>query len=177
MRCNPTTPGALSRGALIAVATAACVATLAPPASAAAVVTRDTVTGSASESGLLDDCRPGIMGHIVGSDVFTFQTVEVADGFHFTGTDSGTARIDWSDGTYTVSGFTDHLSFTAARSGTTVFTNAHVDAGDTYAADGTFLYRGTFHVVEHMTVTSGVVKVEFERGHFHFFRGAPSTCP
>ena len=52
-----------------------------------------------------------------------------------------------------------------------------MDVGDTYAACGVFLYRGTFHVAEHMTVTDGVVRVEFERGHFHFFRGATSTCP
>ena len=173
---NP--PGALSRGALIAIAVTACTAALASPASAAAaVVTRDSVTSTSSESGLLDDCRPGITGTIVGTDVFKFQTVEAVDGFHFVGTDSGTGRIDWSDGSYTIGGFTDHVSFTAARQGTTVFTNAHVDSGDTYTADGAFLYRGTFHIVERMTVTNGVVRVEFERGRFHFFGAAPSSCP
>ena len=167
----------VSRGAVVAIAVTACLAFLAAPASAAAIVTRDTVTGTSTESGLLDDCRPGITGTIVGTDVFQFQTVEAADGFHFAGTDSGTGRIEWSDGTYTIIGFTDHLSFNAAGSGTTVFTNAHEDSGDTYAADGAFLYRGTFHLVERMTVTDGVVRVEFERGHFHFFGAAPSTCP
>jgi hypothetical protein len=176
-RISSNAHSALGRGAIITIAVAACVSAAAAPASATAVVTRDSVTGTATESGLPDDCRPGITGTIVGADVFTFQTVEAADGFHFTGTDSGTARIDWSDGSYTISGFTDHLSFTAARTGTTVFTNAHVDVGDTYAADGAFLYRGAFHVAEHMTVTNGVVRVEFERGHFHFSRSAPSTCP
>jgi hypothetical protein len=177
MRPISKAPGVLSRGALIAIAVAACVSAWTAPASAAAVVTRDTVTGTATESGLLDDCRPGITGTIVGAHVLTFQTVEASDGFHFTGTDSGTGRIDWSNGSYTLIGFTDHLSFTAARTGTTVFTNAHVDSGDTYAADGTFLYRGTFHVAEHMTVTNGAVSVEFETGHFHFFGAAPSSCP
>jgi hypothetical protein len=168
---------AISRGAVVAIAVAACTAALAAPASAAAVVTRDTVTSTSSESGLLDDCRPGITGTIVGTDVFKFQTVEAADGFHFVGTDSGTGRIDWSDGSYTIIGFTDHVSFTAASNGTTVFTNAHEDSGNTYTADGAFLYRGTFHLVERMTVADGVVRVEFERGHFHFFGAAPSTCP
>ena len=168
----------VSRGAVVAIAVAASMAALAaPPASAAAIVTRDTVTGTATEAGILDDCRPGITGTIVGTDVFTFQTVEAAGGFHFVGTDNGTGRIDWSDGTYTIIGFTDHLSFTAARTGTTVFTNAHEDSGDTYTVDGAFLYRGTFHTVERMTVTNGVVRVEFERGRFHFFGAAPSTCP
>lgn len=167
----------VSRGAVIAIAVTACLAALAAPASAAAIVTRDTVTGTSSVAGLLDDCRPGITGTIVGTDAFTFQTVEAADGFHFVGTDSGTGRIDWSDGTYTIIGFTDHVSFIAARSGTTVFTNAHEDLGNTYTADGAFLYRGTFHIVERMTVTDGVVRVEFERGRFHFFGAAPSTCP
>jgi hypothetical protein len=163
--------------AAIAIAVAAYMAATAAPASAAAIVTRDTVTTTSSDTGLLDDCRPGITGTIVGTDVFTFQTVEAADGLHFVGTDSGTGRIDWSDGTYTIIGFTDHLSFTAVGTGTTVFTNAHEDSGDTYTADGAFMYRGTFHIVERMTVTDGVVRVEFERGHFHFFGAAPSTCP
>jgi hypothetical protein len=109
--------------------------------------------------------------------VFKLQTVEAADGFYFAGTDSGTGRIDWSDGSYTIGGFTDHVSFTASRTGTTVFTNAHADSGDTFTADGVFVYRGTFHIVERMTVTNGVVRVEFERGRFHFFGAAPSTCP
>jgi hypothetical protein len=165
------------RVAVVAIAVAASLAPMAVPASAAAIVTRDTVTGTSSESGLLDDCRPGITGTVVGTDVFTFQTVEVAGGFHFVGTDSGLGRIDWADGSYTIIGFIDHLSFTAAKSGTSVFTNAHVDSGDTYTADGAFLYRGTFHVVERMTVTDGVARVEFERGHFQFFGAAPSTCP
>jgi|1186.fasta_scaffold621484_2 hypothetical protein len=163
--------------AVTAFGIAACLTATAAPASAVALVTRDTVTTTASESGLLDDCRPGITGTIVGTDVFTFQTVEAADGLHFVGTDSGTGRIDWSDGTYTIIGFTDHLSFSAVGTGTTVFTNAHEDSGYTYTADGAFMYRGTFHVVERMTVTGGVVRVEFERGHFHFFGAAPATCP
>jgi hypothetical protein len=141
----------------------------AAPASAAAIVTRDSITTTSSETGLPDDCRPGITGTIVGTDVFDFQIVETAEGFHFVGTDSGTGRIDWSDGTYTITEFTDRTSFDAVGTGTTVFTNTHEDSGDTYTADGVFLFRGTFHLVEHYTVTDGVVRVEFEKGRFHFF--------
>lgn len=159
---------ALALGATALIAVVAGTASAAP-AAAAAIVTRDSITSTASDTGLLDECRPGITGTIVGTDTFSFQTVETSQGFHFVGTDSGTGRIDWSDGTYTLVDFTDHISFNAVAKGTRVFTNAHEDSGDTYAADGVFLFRGTFHLVEHFTVTDGVVRVEFERGHFHFF--------
>ncbi len=143
----------------------------AAPASAAATVTRDSVTTPTSETGLPDDCRPGITGTLVGTDVFNFQTVETDQGFHFVGTDSGTGRIDWSDGTYTIIESVDHISFNAVGHGTTVFTSTHVDSGDTFTADGVFLFRGTFHEVERFTATDGVVRVVFERGRFHFFGG------
>ena len=157
---------ALGAAALLAISAGAG---MVAPASAAAIVTRDSVTSTSSETGISDDCRPGITGTIVGTDVFSFQTVETDHGFHFVGTDSGTGRIDWSDGTYTLGEFTDRISFNAVGEGTTVFTNAHEDSGDTYTADGMFLFRGTFHLVERFTVTDGLVRVEFERGHFHFF--------
>jgi hypothetical protein len=157
---------ALGAAALLAISAGAG---MVAPASAAAIVTRDSVTTTSSETGISDDCRPGITGTIVGTDVFSFQTVETDHGFHFVGTDSGTGRIDWSDGTYTLGEFTDRISFNAVGEETTVFTNAHEDSGDTYTADGMFLFRGTFHLVERFTVTDGLVRVEFERGHFHFF--------
>jgi hypothetical protein len=51
-----------------------------------------------------------------------------------------------------------------------VNTVAHEDSGNTYSADGVFLYRSTFHAVERFTITKGdVTRVEFDRGHFHFF--------
>jgi hypothetical protein len=165
------------RSILVASAIAAGTAALAAPASAEAIVTRDTVTTTSTDTGLPDDCRPGITGTIVGTDVFNFQTVETAEGFHFVGTDSGTGRIDWSDGTYTIIEFTDHISFNAVENGTTVSTNAHEDSGDTYTADGVFLFRGTLHSVERVTVTDGgVVRVKFDRGHFHFFGAVPAAC-
>jgi len=139
------------------------------PASAAAIVIRDTVTSDFSETGLTHDCRPGVTGTINGTDVVSSQSVETSEGFHVSGTTVDTGRIDWSDGTYTIIESVDHFSFNAVGSGTTVFTNAHTDSGNFYTADGVFLFRDTFHTVERFTVTGGVVRVEFERGHLHFF--------
>jgi hypothetical protein len=91
------------------------------------------------------------------------------------GATSGNSRSmyrfsDWTDGTYTIIESIDRFSFNAVGNGTTVNTVAHEDSGNTYSADGVFLYRSTFHAVERFTVTKGdVTRVEFDRGHFHFF--------
>ena len=61
------------------------------------------------------------------------------------------------------------ISFNAVGKGTTVFAETHKDSGDFFTADGVFEFRETFHEVEHLTVTDGVVRVEFEKGRFHFF--------
>jgi hypothetical protein len=50
-----------------------------------------------------------------------------------------------------------------------VFTTPHVDSGDTYATDGTFLFHVTFHETEHFTITKGLTRIDFSKGHFHFF--------
>jgi hypothetical protein len=159
---------ALGAAGLLAISAVLAMAT---PASAAATVTRGTITTPIFESGLTDDCRAGLTGTLVGTDVFDFQSVETAEGFHFTATEGGPGRIDWSDGTYTIIESVDHILFNAVGHGTTVLTTTHVDSGDTYTADGVLLFRGTFHEVERLTVTDGVVRVEFERGRFHFFGG------
>jgi hypothetical protein len=44
------------------------------------------------------------------------------------------------------------LTFHAPREGTTAYKETHWDYGDTYSADGTFLYRATFHLVEKIVV-------------------------
>jgi len=50
--------------------------------------------------------------------------------------------------------------------GTFVHTTAHVDFGNTYSADGTFLFTVTFHQIEHYTITNGVVsRVDFVMNH------------
>jgi hypothetical protein len=151
--------------ALIAVSSAAL------PASARATVFRETITGSSTETGLVDDCRPGVTGTIVGTGVVSYQSVETAEGFHIVGTETDTGRIDWNDGSYSVIGAVDHFSYTTGT-GVEVFTNAHQDAVDTYTAEGVFLVRTTFHTTERFTIAGGVLRVEFERGHLHFF----GTC-
>ena len=141
---------------------------LVAPASAAATVTRETITTYFSDTGIPDDCRPGITGTIVDTLVSSYQSVETPQGFHIAGTGSSTGRIDWSDGTYSIIESVDHFSFNAVGKAM-VFTTAYDDSANTYTADGVFLFRGTFHFVEHFTVTDGVVRVDFERSHFHFF--------
>jgi hypothetical protein len=137
------------------------------PASAGTTIIRDTITMSSTETGLLDDCRPGVTGTIVGTGVVSYQSVENAQGFHIAGTETDTGRIDWSDGSYSVIGAVDHFSYDTGK-GVEVFTNAHQDSVDTYTADGVFLFRETFHTTERFTIAAGVLRVEFERGHFHF---------
>jgi hypothetical protein len=157
--------------AAIAVLVIAAVAGAASPAAASATVIRDTVTFSVFETGLSDDCRPGITGTLTGTGVISTQSVETSTGFHIEGTIGGPGRIDWSDGTFTLIDSVDHFAFNAVGKGTTAFAETHTDAGDFYSADGVFQFRQTFHEVEHFTVTDGVVRVDFSRGHFHFFFG------
>jgi hypothetical protein len=152
--------GLTATAALLAISTATAITA---PASAAPIIIRDTVTTPIFESGLTDDCLPGLTGTIVGTDVVSYQ------GFHIHGTRGDTARIDWSDGSYTLIEAVDHFSFDAVGHGTSVFTESHTDAGDFFSADGVFQFRKTFHEIQHVTVTDGVVRVDFERGHFHFF--------
>jgi hypothetical protein len=138
------------------------------PASAAATVIRGTTESPIADTGLTDDCRPGITGDLSGTEVVDFQSVETAEGFHIVGTTTDTGRIDWSDGSYTIIESVDHFAFNSDRQ-TTVFTLAHEDSGDTYSASGAFLFRLTFHSVERVTVTGGIPHAEFERGHVHVF--------
>lgn len=136
-------------------------------AAAAAVVIRGTITSPIIESGLPDDCRPGITGDLTGTDVVDSQSVETATGFHVHGTITDTGRIDWSDGSYTIIESVDHFSFTTGKQAT-VFTVAHQDSGSTYSASGVFLSAGTFHLVHHITVSGGVTRVEFVHVHSSF---------
>ena len=138
-------------------------------ASAAPIIIRDTITTPIFDTAT-HDCRPGVTGTVVGTDVFSFQSVETPQGFHIEGTFTDTARIDWSDGSYSLAESVDKLSFNAVGQGTSVFTNAHTDAFDYFSPVGVFEFRGTFHEIAHFTVTNGdVTRVDFERGHFHFF--------
>jgi hypothetical protein len=151
--------------ALVSAIAAAC---LASTALAATNIVRETITQPFSETGLPDDCRPGITGDLTGTEVLEYQSVETPTGFHVQGTDGGPGRIDWSDGTYTVIDSVDRFAFNAGKGETVVFNLTHVDSGDTYAADGRFLFRITYHEVERSTFANGVLRVDIKRGHFHF---------
>jgi hypothetical protein len=149
---------------VVSVLAIAAHASTAAPASAAAIVTRDTIATPFAESGVPNDCRPGVTGSLEGTNVFDFQTLETEEGFHITGTFTDSGRIDWNDGTYAIFESTEHFAFNAGENGTTVFTLAHQSSPTTYSADGAFLYSFTFHFVAHVTVTNGdVTRVEFER--------------
>jgi hypothetical protein len=156
-------------GTFLAVAaTLMAAAGAAAATSSAATIVHETITRPVSDSGLSDDCRPGITGDLAGTEVFEYQSVETANGFHVQGTDGGPGRIDWSDGSYTLIESVDRFSLNVVGKGQTeVFTLTHVDSGDTYAEDGTLLFRTTFHEVERFTFVNGVPRVEIQRGHFH----------
>jgi hypothetical protein len=141
-------------------------------ASGGAVVTRQTFRVPFSDTGLTDGCNPGATGSIVGTANFSFQDVRTATGFLVvSAVEVDTGRIDWINGWYTIIASTDRFGFEIAAQGTTVVnTDAHVDFGDSYSADGVFLFRETFHAAEHFTVTNGTVtRVQFDTGHFHVF--------
>jgi hypothetical protein len=156
-------------GTFLAVAaTLMAAAGAAASTTSAATIVRETITLQVSDSGLPDDCRPGITGDLEGTEVIEYQSVETANGFHVEGTDDGLGRIDWSDGSYTLIESVDRFAFNVVGKGETVVSNlTHVDSGDTYAEDGTLLFRTTFHEVERFTFVNGIPRVEIKRGHFH----------
>jgi hypothetical protein len=154
-------------GVLVLVAAAAVTAN-AVPALAGATVLRGTTEEPIGDTGLTDECRPGITGELSGIEVTSFHSVETANGSHVAGTTTDTGRIDWSDGSYTIINSVDHFAFNTGPH-TTVRPLAHKDSGDTYSPSGAFLFRLTFHSVERFTVTGGVPHAEFERGHVHVF--------
>ena len=139
---------------------------VAAPASAG-TVTRQTFVVPFTEPGV-DDCRPGVTGTVAGTDVIDVHSVETANGFHLKGTSAGTGRIDWNDGTYALISWKTEFTFQAPREGTTAYTEAHVDYLDTYAADGTLLFREAFHVVERIAVVDGEVSQDFHKTKVHF---------
>jgi hypothetical protein len=155
---------ALLTGVATVLAVALGTAT-ASPASAPAAVMRQTFTFPLSDTGLTDGCHPGLTGTLAGTGTVNVQSVQTSTGFHVEGTEIDTGRVDWNDGSYTIIGSTDHVIF-EFMPGTSVHTTAHVDFGNTYSADGTFLFTVTFHQIEHFTITNGVVtRVDFVMNH------------
>ncbi len=141
------------------------------PASAAATITRDTITTPFVETGLLDDCRAGITGTLVGTSVISFQRVDTDLGFHVDSTETDTGTITWSDGSYSIIFAVTRFTRNIFETGMRVRTETHYDSVDTYTADGVFLARSTFQYVEHLTFIDDVYTVRFDRERFHFFDG------
>jgi hypothetical protein len=157
----------LAVAALLAIAAGTA---MTAPASAAPIIIRDTITTPIFETGVAHDCRPGVTGTAAGTDVLSFQSVETPQGFHSEGTFTDTARIDWSDGSYSLFEAVLPFSLNTVGQGTSVFTIAHTDALDQFSPSGVFEFRDTIHAIEHVTLTNGdVTRVEFEMGHLHFF--------
>jgi hypothetical protein len=152
----------LTIAAVLAVGVTA--AMTASASAAAAVVTRVSITNSGGPDAVQsDNCGAGMLS---GTDTFTYTSVQTPrGGFHIAGSEVANGRIDWSDGRYTMIGFTDHFAFnTNAR--TTVNPLAHTDFMDTYSAGGVLESQGTFHSVEQVVVTNGtIVRVAFDYNH------------
>ena len=166
---TPIEGDAMKSVARVAMAALVCVVSWAAavtPAMAAAIVTRQTITTVIDPTPIpSDSCHPGATGVLTGTGTVRSVTVEVGDHFHVSGTSTGPGRIDWSDGSYSIISSTDHFSFNA-RTGTAVFTDAHVDTADNYSAAGVLESQGLFRSVEHFTITNGDIElVAFERGH------------
>jgi hypothetical protein len=140
------------------------------PASVAATITHATIATSSFETGLTDDCRPGLTGTLVGTGVTRYTAVETPFGYHIEETDRGTGQITWSDGSYSIIESADHISFNLER-GQRVFTNSHQDSANTYTAGGVFLFRLMFFEVTHRTFIDGVLQVEVVRNHLNISGG------
>jgi hypothetical protein len=126
-----------------------------------------------TETGLVDECFGGTGGVLTGHGDITGRSTENANTFAVHGLEIDTVRIDFSDGSTFVGGSRDRFAFVITRLGTSAFTDAHVDGGTTYAADGTALGRTTFRATEHFTIVDrapagpgpeDLVRVQFERG-------------
>lgn len=131
-------------------------------------MTRETLTIPFTEPAV-DDCRPGLAGTVTRTDVVGVHSVETANGFHLKGTSTGTGRIAWDDGTYTLISWKTEFTFQAPREGTTTYKETHKDYGHTYSADGTFPFRTTFHLVEKIAVVDGVVRLDFNKGNLRIY--------
>jgi hypothetical protein len=135
----------------------------------AATVERNTITSTFTAFGQLDDCRPGVTGTIEGTYVYSYQRVETSTGYHLTATTLKTARIDWSDGTYTIIEGINHFSSNVDQ-GVREIAITSTESGDTYTADGVLLSQVTFRSVEQLTFSGDELRV-------HVFQTFGEGCP
>src|SRR5262245_52677089 len=93
-------------------------------AAIAGTVTRETFVVTGGES-VVDDCRPSVTGNVTGTDTVAVHSVETAASFNQKGTSSGTGRIDWNDGSYTLVSWKTEFTFHASGDDTWTYHEAH----------------------------------------------------
>jgi hypothetical protein len=109
-----------------------------------------------------DDCRGGLAGTLTGTDSVTGQfedTYPPHQGFNFHGTEAGSYRIDFVDGSYALGSFTSHFEASAAFASTSTV----VDRATVYTSSGVLLGTEVIHVVDHVTSESDIVRVTFDK--------------
>jgi hypothetical protein len=124
----------LARLTTAALLSVGVIAAMTATASASAIVTRTLTTTMGGDPIPSDNCGTGIPS---GTDTVTYTTVQTpAGGTNIVAaTEVVAGRIDWSDGSYSLIGSTDHTTFHVVPAGTTVFSEAHRDFADNYSAD------------------------------------------
>ena len=139
------------------------------PASAAPIIIRQTITTPIFETGLPHDCRPGLTGTIVGTEVVRSQSVETLQGFHIHGTIVDTARIDWSDGSYTLIHSVDHFRSTRSdKAPRCSRTRTRIRATSSRpAVCSNFGTRSMRSSTSQLPIPSS--ESIWNKGHFHFF--------
>jgi hypothetical protein len=144
------------------------------PVAAAGLDIHGTATIPFSDPGPIPDaCRPGITGSVAGTDVYTWHNVRGDNVWHVNLIIDETATLSWSDGSYTLDASTQHITWDRLSGW---FTYTQQDAGNTYAADGQFLFRTTFKVVQRafLSLDGGGVLTKFEKVFTNAFGGCPA---
>jgi hypothetical protein len=98
-------------------------------------------------------CFEGVTGTITGTDDFLGRFNNAPDFFHFTGTDTVSYRIVFSDGRYVVGGFVVHFGVEANAESGAVRETTHEPAQEratVYSADGQPIGTVTVSTTSHV---------------------------
>jgi hypothetical protein len=152
--------------------------TMAAGAHARATVSSFSSTGTFTAPAP-DDCRGGLPGTITGTDTVKGQfedTYPPTQGFYFRGTDNGTYRIAFEDGSYAIGSYTVHFTgggpINPQGTSFDTSTSTVLDTATVYQADGTQLGREIIHASDHVTAEdlpplgpsdNDVIRVTFDR--------------
>jgi len=107
----------------------------------------------------------GVVGVLTGGGTITGQVVETDTGFHFSGTDTFAARIDFPDGTYILD--SQRIPITANENpltGQVTFGGTALGKATIYDASGTVIGYGMFNARFRTTIVTGTVVVELDVG-------------